>query len=404
MSTPHGPSPLPSRPLRRLIVVQLVPEMQAGGVERGTVETAAGLVAQGHRSIVISAGGGLVRELIDHGTEHYDWPIGRKSLATLRLVRRLAKFARLNRVDVLHARSRVPAWVALLAQRSVPRAIRPKLVTTVHGLYSVNRYSSVMARGDAVAVISETAERYVRKHYGKWHPAALPRVYRGVDPAVFHPAATPSPEWTAQFEAEHPQLANKRLVAIVGRLTRCKGHRDFLSVIERLRQTRPDVAGLVIGGEHPRKARYAAELRDAVASRGLSEHVHFLGHRSDVRELMLRSDAVVSCTADPPEAFGRTVLEALSLGTPVVGYDGSGPGEILAHLCPEGRVPAGDIEAMATRLDAFLAQPPAIAANTPFTLDEMVRREIAIYEQVVQTATLHCPRRVHASEPVRRAA
>ena len=388
-----------------LTVVQLVPQMKPGGVERGTVETAAELIARGHRSVVIAADGPLAAELVAGGSEHLDWPIGAKSVRTLRLARRLAKFCRMNRVDVLHARSRVPAWVGLLAQRSVPASLRPRLLTTVHGLYSVNRYSSVMVRGDAVAVISETAARYVRQNYAGLAPDHLELAYRGVDPAEFPRGYQPPGEWRREFAAEFPQLQGRPLITLPGRVTRLKGHHDFLDVIDRLRQRRPEVAGVIVGGEDPRKARYAAELRAAVTKRDLRNNIVFAGHRSDMRDWLAASDVVVSCTADPPEAFGRTVLESLSLGTPVVGYDGSGPAEILAAMCPAGCVPAGDPSAMASRVGRFLDAPPVITPNTKFTRREMLDAEAGLYERLA--ADRHAGRRFAAGQaihPRRRAA
>ena len=129
------------------------------------VEVAAALVAAGHRSIVISAGGRLVETLESEGTQHVRMPVGRKSLSTLLQVRQLRRLLAENSVDVVHARSRVPAWVCLLALRRVPSHRRPAFLTTVHGLYSVNRFSEVMTRGDRVVCVSNTVRRYVLENY-----------------------------------------------------------------------------------------------------------------------------------------------------------------------------------------------------------------------------------------------
>jgi hypothetical protein len=150
---------------KSLTVLQLLPALESGGVERGTLELGAGLVHAGHRSLVISAGGQLVSRLTGQGSEHFQWPIGRKSLWSLRLVKRLQKFIVNNRVDILHARSRMPAWIAWLAWRGLPQKSRPRFVTSVHGLYSVSRYSSIMVRGEAVIAVSEAAQHYILEQY-----------------------------------------------------------------------------------------------------------------------------------------------------------------------------------------------------------------------------------------------
>src|SRR3990172_8309015 len=123
--------------------MQLVPAMEVGGVERGTLDVADGLVRRGHRSIVVSAGGRLVPFLVGGGSEHVQWPIGAKTPLTLRWTGRLRRLLRENRVDILHARSRLPAWIAYLAWRGMQPERRPGFVTTVHGYYSVNPYSAV---------------------------------------------------------------------------------------------------------------------------------------------------------------------------------------------------------------------------------------------------------------------
>ena len=139
--------------MRRLTVVQLLPALDSGGVERSTLEIAAALVAAGHRSIVVSAGGRLVAPLEAAGSEHVALAIGRKSprawLAMRALRAKLADW----RPDIVHARSRLPAWLGWFALRGLP-APRPHFVTTVHGLNSPGRYSGVMVRGERVVCVS----------------------------------------------------------------------------------------------------------------------------------------------------------------------------------------------------------------------------------------------------------
>ncbi|MCB1818768.1 MAG: glycosyltransferase, partial [Gammaproteobacteria bacterium] len=150
---------------RKLTVLQALPALQSGGVERGTLEVAHHLVSRGHRSLVVSAGGGMVDRLTQEGSGHLTLPIGRKSLLTLRLVPALRRYLREQRVDVLHIRSRMPGWVAYLAWRGMDPATRPRLVSTVHGMYSVNAYSAVMTRGERVIAVSDTVRDYIAANY-----------------------------------------------------------------------------------------------------------------------------------------------------------------------------------------------------------------------------------------------
>ena len=319
----------------RLTVLQVLPDLHSGGVERGVLEVGRALVEAGHRSLVISAGGPLVQQLTAEGSRHLTVPIGVKSPTTLTHIRTLRQVVSRERVDILHARSRLPAWVSLLAWQTMPASRRPRLVTTVHGLHSVSQYSSVMTRGEAVIAVSRTVRDYIRENYPNCPDHRVTVIPRGVDPDEFPYGFAPPDGWGERFFADFPECRGKRFLTLAGRLTRLKGHHDFLRVLEC---TEADVHGLIVGGEDPLRVAYAAELRKAVADRGLSDRVTFTGHRVDVREILSVSDVVLSLSTKP-ESFGRSVLEALSLGRPVVGYDHGGVGEVLSDLFPEGRTP-----------------------------------------------------------------
>ena len=355
-----------------LTVVQILPALEAGGVERGTVEVAEALVDAGHRSIVISGGGRLVGRLEAGGTEHVRLAVGRKSPWTLRLVPRLRRLLAERGVDVLHARSRMPAWIAWHAWRGLAPGRRTRFVTTVHGLYSVSRYSSVMVRGERVVVGSRTARDYVLGSYPGVDPARVVLIPRGVDRTAFPAGYRPDAAWSDAWRAEHPQLAGGKVLALVGRITRLKGHLQLAALMRRLADL--PVHAIVVGGEDRRRGRYLREVH--AAAEGLP--IVFTGHRDDVREIVAASDLVLSLSSKP-ESFGRAALEALSLGVPVIGYDHGGVGEILAEVYPSGRVPPGDLEALEARVRATLAAPAPVPAEHAFTLERMLEGTLATY-------------------------
>jgi len=363
---------------RRLTVMQLLPDLEVGGVEQGTLEIAEALVAAGHRAIVVSAGGRLVPALERAGATHLPLPIGRKRPTTLRLARALREAMRAERVDVVHARSRLPAWIGRWAWRGLPAAERPRWVTTVHGPYTVNRYSRIMVSGERVIAISEFIRDYILQNYPEVPAARIALVPRGVDPRRYPWGHRPDPAWLAAWQAQHPRLAGRRVLCLPARLTRWKGQIDFIEMIDRLIAGGHPVHGLVVGGPHPRKREYESELHALVRSRGLGGHVTFLGQRSDLREIFAVTDCVFSLTREP-EAFGRTTVEALSLGRPVIGYDHGGTGEILREVFPAGRVPAGDIAAAAQRTVELLAACPEVPRDQPFTLARMQAGTLAVY-------------------------
>ncbi len=363
-------------------VVQVLPALESGGVEQGTLEIARALVARGHASVVVSKGGRLVAQLEREGSHHVTWDIGRKHPAALLGVRRFRGWLAAEAPAIVHARSRMPAWVCWLAWRHMPEGRRPCFVTTVHGLYSASRYSAIMTRGERVIAVSETARRYIGDNYPRTDPNKVTRIYRGVDPGRFHRDFRPSPDWLSGWRQDFPGLDGKRLIALPGRLTRLKGHADFLQVMERLRVSHPEAVGLVVGGVDPRHRGYADDLR----RRGTN--IVFTGHRSDLREIMAVSSAVVSLS-QKPESFGRTVLEALSLGIPVVGYDHGGVGEVLAQVYPPGGAPAGDRGAVAARLAGILDDPTAARQairDHEFDVEGMCDQTLALYGTLAQAS------------------
>lgn len=365
---------------RPLTVVQVLPALDMGGVERGTLEVARRLVAEGHRSIVVAAGGRLAAQLVAEGSTHVEWDVGAKRLATLRWIPKIKRLLRDERPDILHLRSRLPAWMAYLAWRGLPAAQRPALVTTVHGYYSPGRYSGVMLRGDYVIAISEAVRAYVLQHYPRVDAARIRVIPRGVDPAAYPYGYRPPAAWLADWHAQQPGLQHKYVLTLPGRLTRLKGQRDFIAVIAALRRLGIPAHGLLVGGTHPRKRHYEAELRAEIAAAGVADAVTLLGHRGDLREIMAVSDVVLSLSTEP-EAFGRVCVEALSLGRPVLGYDHGGVGEQLRAILPVGAVPLGERAEVVARLAEWYRAPPAVPREQPYTLERMLGATLALYRE-----------------------
>lgn len=374
-------------PARPLTVLQIVPALDAGGVERGTVEVAGELVRRGHRSIVLSAGGRMVQQLEREGSSHITRAVGAKSPFTLRHVRFVRELLSRGDVDVVHAASRIPAWVTLLAWKKLPADRRPRFVTSVHGQHSVSRFSEVMTRGEVVIAVSETIRSYILENYPT--PAERIRiVYRGVDPAEFPRGFRPPESWREQFFRDFPRARNRQLVTLPGRISRLKGHEDFVRLIRKLVAGRP-VHGLIVGGEHPRKRRFGEEVRQLVRDLELDEHITFTGHRTDMKEIYSISDLVLSLSSKP-ESFGRTVLEALNLGTRVAGYSHGGVGEILGAAFPAGLVPPGDQSELFEQTQRLLSRDARpVDPVTQFRLADMLDQTVRLYEQ------LHAEREEH---------
>jgi len=364
-----------------LTILQILPALHSGGVERGTLEIARALVAAGHRSIVVSNGGRLVEQLVREGSEHITMPVHRKSLASLFQIRPFRRLLTELKPDIVHARSRVPAWIAWLALRKLHAKTRPHFVTTVHGLYSISPYSAIMTKGERVIVVSETVRDYVLQNYKRCPPESIKRIYRGVSPEEFPYGFTPEAAWLERWQQDFPQLKGKVVLTLPGRIARVKGHESFIKLIAALRHDWPQLHGLIIGGAEKAKAAYEAELRSLVNAEGLSEHITFTGHRNDMNQALSQCDLVLALRVTP-EAFGRTTLEPLRLGKPVIGWDVGGVGEILRRMYPFGAVPAGNEAALVARVREWLAAPQLMPERDDFQLSDMCAETLRVYAEI----------------------
>lgn len=369
-------------------VIQLLPALHGGGVERSTLEIAEALVRAGHRALVVSAGGRLVPQLEALGAEHIALDIGRKSPLTLRHVRRLRRLFAETGADIVHARSRLPAWLTLLAWRDLPASTRPRFVTTVHGLNSPSRYSAVMTRGERVICVSDTVRAYVLRHYPRTDPARLRIIPRGVDPAMFPAAPVPDPAARAWAAAQHPALGGEGpLLLLPGRGTRLKGHADALALLGNLRDEGLDARLWMPGAREPGREQYIADLETEAALGGFAHALAITPPTDAIARAYAASDLVLQLSRKP-ESFGRTVIEALSCGRAVVGWAHGGVGELLAELDPEGAVRAFDTEALHSVVRARLAHRAPLPATMPgrlrrYDLARMRADTLACYAELL---------------------
>lgn len=363
-------------------VMQVLPELNSGGVERGTLEVADFLVKSGHEAVVVSNGGRLVGELEKSGARHITMPIHRKSLGSLFQVNPFRKLLEKEKPDILHIRSRVPGWIAYLAWRKMDPATRPRLVSTVHGFYSVNRYSAVMTKGERVIGVSESIRDYILKNYPETDDRKITVIHRGVSPEEFPRGFQASQQWQANWNSQHPNLSGKRLLLLSGRITRWKGQVDFIRVLAGLKAKGLAVHGLIAGETHPNKKAFETELKQLAIELGVERDVTFLGHRKDMKELISVADIVYSLSLDP-EAFGRVSLEAMSIGKPVLAYGHGGVKEQLERIFPQGLVKPGEVSLAIDRSAEILensARPDSIGS---FTLDRMLSSTMEVYRDVL---------------------
>jgi glycosyltransferase involved in cell wall biosynthesis len=384
-----------SHPLAGRTILQIIPELDAGGAERTAVDIAAGLVAVGARALVASEGGRLVGELQAKGGVWASFPAATKNpFAMLRNVRKLARLCHDEGVALVHARSRAPAWVALGATR----ALNLPFVTTFHGSYAGRssvklRYNSVMTRGDVVIANSHYTADLIRSLY----PQAEDRIriiHRGTELSVFSPSAV-APERVQALRRTWGVAPHERVVLLAARLTGWKGQRVLIEAAARLKAAGMNDLAFVLAGDPQGRDAYVRELDGMVASLGLEGVVRRVGHCTDMPAAFLTA-SVVTVPSTEPEAFGRTAVEAQAMGTPVVTSElGAVPETVLAppqvapHERTGWRVPAGDAaalaEAVGTALSLGASARETLAARARahverhFSLERMVSDTLDVY-------------------------
>ena len=366
---------------KKISVLQVLPDLNSGGVERGTLEVNKYLALKGYHSYVISNGGSMAEQVLKDKGIHFKLPIGKKNIFTIFTIFKLIKFIKKNKIDVIHARSRLPAWVCYFALKIIKKNRRPVFITTVHGPYSVNFYSSIMTKGEKVIVVSEMIREYVLKNY-KVDRKKLVLNYRGVSDKIFPYNFKASQKWLRKWHKNFPQTRDKIILTLPGRITRWKGQDDFLIVLKGIIKKYPNVHGLIVGDEG-KNLKFTKELKALVIEHGLNQNISFVGNRKDIKEIMSISKIVFSLSKEP-EAFGRISLESLSLGIPVIAYSHGGVKEQLIKLLPTGLIEVGKINDVVDLALRWITKPPKIKKNNFFTLKKMLQNTMNVYDKAVK--------------------
>ena len=364
-------------------VVQALVSLGIGGSEMVAVETTEFLRSRGHRVTVIAADGPLASRVRNAEADYLIWPIGRKRLSTLRYIKQLRAWLMDNRVDILHVHSRLPAWICYLALRKLPEDRRPVFITSMHGQYSVSSYSAIMAKGDRVIAVSNHIREYTLKNYLSEDSPQLQMIYGGTSRKDFPFGYRPSEEWYEQTFAEFPELKGKRLLLLPGRLSRYKGHATFIELLAVLLSGFDDIHGVILGRAKA-GSRYINELEGLAERYGITGNLTFCGARTDMRDWMSAADVVFNLCSDPPEAFGRTIPEAVSLGVPVVAWNHGGVAEILHEMFPQGAVEADNLAELIRTTREFLQNKPAVKESDAFSLQESMEQTLALYKSVLE--------------------
>jgi glycosyltransferase involved in cell wall biosynthesis len=378
--------PAEGRPPR---VLQVLPSLVSGGVERGTIEISAALAAAGWGSYVASAGGKMTHELTRHGATHFTLPLASKNPLVMHgNIARLAALIAEHDIDIVHARSRAPAWSAWAASRRTGR----HFVTTFHNAYGDSTrlrrwYNSVMSRGERVIAISH----FVAEHAAAVYDIGADRlrvIHRGVDLTRFDPQRI-SAERLIQLAKQWRLPDDRPIIMLPGRLTRWKGQLDLVTAMAAL--DRRDVLCLLVGSDEGRPA-FRRELEATIAARGLGEVFQLVDDCNDMPAALMLADVVVSAS-NRPEGFGRVIVEAQAMGRPIVATDHGGARETVLPDETGWLVRPGDPQALAGAIAealalsveerAILAERAIAHARERFGIDRMCAETLAVYGEIL---------------------
>ena len=353
----------------------MVPALESGGVETGTIDLATTLKKLGQNVFVVSTGGRMAGELARNGVTHIALPVHKKSPSALLLVPKIARLIKVHKIDVVHASSRIPAWIGFLASRMTKTAF----VTSCHGFYSRRFASRVMGWGTPVMVISETIGKRMEEAF-RVPKEKIRLVYRGLDLAKY-------PYYPDKYEREK----NNFVIINIGRLTPIKGQYEFIEAMRLvLGRTKPAEAWIV-GGFEEGKEYHLDRLKGLAKRLGMEKNVKFLGLRSDAQDLLREADCLVLST-NVPEGFGRVVIEAGAAGAAVCASEVGGVTEIIENGVSGLFFPPKNPAKMAdtivrmlddTELRKRCARNLRKKVEENFTLDKMTRRTLAVYEEAV---------------------
>lgn len=369
-------------------ILQVLPALESGGVERGTVEIARGLSKAGWHSLVASAGGKMQPLLTSCGATHFTLPLDSKHPWRIwRNAHALQKIIRKHRVDIIHARSRAPAWSAYLAAK----ATGCKFITTFHGVYNAQndwkqRYNSIMTRGERVIAVSYFIADHMVQNYGL-DAGRIRVIPRGVDLNVFHPSRM-HPQRMVELSRQWSIPEALPVIFFPGRVTRWKGQDIFLKALASLPHRN---FFAIIAGNDKAHPDYREELERLVKDGGLEGYARIVGDTSYMAEAYTLSRFVVSASVEP-EAFGRVALEAQAMARPVIAGNHGGACETVIDNVTGWLVEPGNVDALRNRIEHALAMDSeayytmgiqGMENAYAFSSTHMIENTLGVYEEVL---------------------
>jgi lipopolysaccharide heptosyltransferase II len=353
--------------------LQILPQLNLGGVETAVFDSVKYLVRMGHKTVVVSAGGELLRDLEALGVVHYQLPVHKKSLFTIiKMISRVAEIIKEEKIELVHAHSRVPAWIAYFATRRT----KVVFITTCHGYYKRHPFSQVMGWSKRVIAISNVIARHMVDDFAVPYER-IRLIPSSVDLEKFKCAwSPPEKKKNAEFN-----------IGIIGRLTPLKGHLYFIKAMAKVARVLPRIKIWIVGDAPGTREAYKEEIQVLVNRLGLGHCTEFLGNQKDIPAILSHLDVLALATT-VPEAFGRVIVEAQACMVPVVATRVGGVVDIIEDTKTGLLVPPADPDGMAAAIIKILKD-EALAHNLAEKAYEKVKREYSAELMVKRTLDVY---------------
>lgn len=366
-------------------VMRLLSSLKHDESERGIFHIGRALVKNGHTSIIVSSAdedNDLVRRLKRDGNIYHQLHMNKKSWLALLKVTALRQLIEKYDPDVIHVHSRTPAWILHLALRRARVKRRPKLVSTMYGFYPINKYSQALLDVDTIITVSDSVTNYLKKglRLEDADPKTIKRIYRGVDTRRYPYRHNPSVYWLRHTFAEYPELEHKKWLVFPTIIGNEYGQEWLIDILGNLQEQFPNIHAIIMDEDYRENDVAHQDFRQRTNTLGLADRITYVGSkRNDMREWLSAAN-IVMALANEPESIGINALQAIHLGTPVIGWDQAAFSEILQPLYPQGLVKKYNANALCKAVRNQLESVTRPEMTNKFTMREMIEETLAVYQ------------------------
>ena len=373
-------------------VMRLLSSLKHDESERGIFHLGRALVKRGHTSIIISSADTeheLVKRLKRDGNIYHQLSLEKKSWLSLRQIWPLRQLIEKYQPDIIHLHSRTPAWILHWALKGAKVAKKPMLVSTMYGFYPLNSYARALLNVDCLITVSDSVSDYLLKGLKevKNPPRSIVRIYRGVDTRNFPYRYNPSVYWIHRTFAEYPELEHKKWLLFPTIIGQEYGQEWLIDILGNLSEDFPNLH-IIIMDDDSRREVVHEEFMQRINALELRDKFTFIGTKhNDMREWLAASNLVLGL-ANQPESIGINVLQAIHLGTPVVGWNKAAFNEILKPLYPQGLVKEDTAYALCKVIRIQLENAMRPPITDKFTMQQMIDETLEVYRSLSQDSQL----------------